>query len=155
MKKYFLSFSLIIILFSCAKERNSDNVFDFLVFGVYNGFCMENCSTLFKLENGALYEDDVNKIIGYQDVYFKSDPLPDSKFEKAKIAEKEIPDELLNTEETSFGCPGCLDQDILIIAFKKDGEVTEITIDPLDNELPENIKTYVKKVMEIIDVLKE
>lgn len=155
MKKYILSLSLIALLFSCAKERNNGNDLDFLVFGIYNGFCMENCSTLFKLENGALYEDDVNKIIGYQDVYFKNDPLPESKFEKAKIAEEEIPEDLINSAETSFGCPGCLDQDILLVVFKKDGKVTEITIDPYDNELPEYLEPYVKKVMDVIEILKE
>lgn len=157
MKRIIFSFIFgCLVVASCQKKEVAD--LDVFIFGIYNGFCIEGCSDIFKIEGGKLYKDNVNRIAGIEDLSFEDEPLDYSEYEFAMILKETLPDELLQIEDEEdrfIGCPGCVDQNIIMIAYEKDGEMVEFQIDTIEDQLPEYLRPYVSKVEEVVNFLKE
>ncbi len=144
-----------LILFSCTKDEFKLEENDYLIFGIYNGFCMGNCTSLFKIDNLQLLEDNMSTFVPGEELLFKEDPLSDSKYELAYTAFEEIPQELKNHMDKSFGCPGCVDQDIIYLQYFDGADTYEWQVDTDTDALPEFLVPYTKKIVEIVDQLKD
>ena len=152
MKKIFLLLGLSMFIWSCEKAAKLEND-EYLVFGKFNGFCASNCTTLFKIEGGKLYADDMDRYLPGDDLVFESDPLPAEKYEEALKLYQDIPDKLKETTEMSFGCPGCVDQDIILLRYFDGADKKEWQVDSDIESNPEYLQDYAAEVLEVIEKL--
>lgn len=152
MKKIFLGFFAIILLLSCNKD-NDDNdkiQFDYLIFGRINGECIgEICIEIFKITETSLFEDTLDSPVqGFEFV-----ALENAKFEQVKDLIDFFPRQLLNQNETVFGCPNCLDQGELFIQISKNGIIKTWSIDQFKNDVPSYLHNFMDKVNEKIAII--
>jgi hypothetical protein len=154
MKNSFLFLFAFALILSCEKaDKLEDN--EYFIFGVYNGYCSENCSTLFKIEDEKLFADDVDAYYPGQELKFKDVPLSSSKYDFAIDAFENIPERLLNGSEMSFGCPGCVDQDIILLVYF-DGSDEEIwTVDTDIDVLPDYLMSYAEEILTLVGELEK
>jgi hypothetical protein len=167
MKKIFVS-ALLSTLFaiSCKNEIIVENPTttcdllgndDYLIFGTNYGFCVGNCSSLFKLTSTSLFEDDIDRLEQDKAVTFKSTALSTAKVEIAKTACAQFPNDLNNEKDERIGCPDCHDQGTIYIELKKNGVVKKWYIDPDQNQstIPTYLQAYTKIVRDVVDQLKK
>ena len=141
------------MLISCAKDPIKLENEQFLIFGTYNGLCPGNCTSLFKLENGEVYADDFDFFQPTADFTFEETALEAEKYQIASQAYEELPEKLLAASEKSFGCPGCLDQEIIFLSYFDGAEHTDWQVDSDVDALPDYLKDYAVKIMEIVEAL--
>lgn len=154
MKTYnFLILGLILIsISSCSKDNDTQtNENYYLVFGHFYGECMgEECVETFKLTNTKLYEDR-NDIYGSTD--FNFDELGSDKFDQVKDLIFSVPDQLLNENDSTFGCPDCLDQGGLLIQYSKNGNLKTWRIDQIKDAVPSYLHDFMDEVNEKIALI--
>lgn len=125
---------------------------DYLVFGKYHGFCVGDCTVLYKLENDQLYADDLDHGIE-QPIPFMPTPMDMAKHALAKHLLSAFPNALLNTDKRTFGCPDCSDQGGYYVELKLDGEINIWNIDTFDADQSQIIIDYKQAIQEVLDQL--
>jgi len=154
--KNLLKFTFLLSLLwgSCTKEEFDGqlNAGEYLTFGKYHFECGGNCTNLFKIEKGQLFQDDLDWGL-LDEIPFQSVPLDNSKFEIAKILIEEFPNDLLESGKRKYGCPDCVDQGGFYVELKDGGERNIWLIDVLDDEQNQSIINYKLKIDEILKEL--
>lgn len=123
----------------------------YLTFGVFYGRCVEDCTTLFKIEEEKLYADAVFTRFTATDsiIPFQSEALSAAKYKIAKPLMTDFPMNLLQEESQVIGMPNVVDQGTVLLEYSK-GDVTERWyIDPNVNSLPAYLQAYITRVSEI------
>lgn len=143
VRRFLLIFSL--IAFSC----NADDTIDrnYLIFGKYAGFCLENCTQIFKIENRALFADTLQSYPGsnqpYQGSYI---PLTQFQFEQSKSLLDNIPDQILSLNDTVIGQPDAVDQGGYYIEIKTGNVHRYWLIDTDLSKVPEFMHDFLNMV---------
>ena len=153
MKKIFLGLITIGVLISCDKKDDEININDqnFLIFGHFYGECFgEGCVETFKLTNEKLFEDTIDDYSG-QNLEFIA--LENDKFEQIKNLVDFIPNQLLNQNETVFGCPDCADGGGLFIQYSENGTVKNWRIDQTKRNVPTYLHNFIDQVNEKIKLI--
>ena len=156
MKKllpFILLITLPIFQFSCEKfDGDLDDPGDYLIFGGYAFECGGNCTNLYQLKNGKLFQDNVDW--GLPDnIPFKNTPLDDSKYEIAKVLIDEFPADLLASDKRTYGCPDCGDQGGVYLELKDGRKKNTWLIDNWDDEQNQAIINYKLKIREVLQAL--
>ena len=126
---------------------------DYLIFGEYFGECIGNCVTLYKIEDGQLYLDDVD----YgppTEIPFLEAPLAPEKYEAARNIVDFFPNELLQSDRRRYGCPDCHDQGGIYLELFQEGQRHIWFIDPEDQEQSWAIINFKERLLLIYDELK-
>ncbi len=150
MKKIILRFLTIAVLLSCNNDYNEIEINEknFLIFGHFYGECIgEVCVETFKLTNKSLYEDTIDDYNG-QNMEFAE--LGNEKFVEVKNLTDFFPIQLLNQNETDFGCPDCADGGGLFIQYSENGNLNSWRIDQDKSNVPEYLHQFMDKVNEKI-----
>jgi len=153
MKKIFLGLITIGVLISCDKKDDEININDqnFLIFGHFYGECFgEGCVETFKLTNEKLFEDTIDDYSG-QNLEFIA--LENDKFEQIKNLVDFFPNQLLNQNETVFGCPDCDDGGGLFIQYSENGTVKNWRIDQTKRNVPTYLHNFIDQVNEKIKLI--
>ena len=110
----------------------------------------EECVETFKLTDDQLYEDKVDDYSGQQLVFI---PLDQSKFNKVRDLPKYLPEELLNSNQSVFGCPDCADGGGLFIQYYQNGQLKSWRIDQVKSNVPAYLHDFMDKVNEKIALI--
>ena len=131
---------------SCKKDAYLPTDADqYLIFGHYYGECFgEACVETFKLTHTALYEDTNDPYAGNGPFNFEK--LPDSQYVSAKHMFKQIPNELLEQPDSTFGCPDCADGGGLYIEYKKNNFIGKWRIDQYEGHVPAFLHPFIQEV---------
>ena len=145
MKNLFkvLSLLLLICAFSCADKEESIEIEDeVFIFGSYNGFCQGNCAHLFKYENGQVFRDEMDR---FDDSNFKfSSNAEADLLDAAYRLFNQFPELLKESDQETYGCPGCLDQSTLYVSIGDGEGVRSWRLDSIVQEdWPQELKDYV------------
>ena len=123
-----------------------------LIFGKFHGFCVgESCNEIYKLTSKNLYEDTKKKYITEEN--FKFEKLSKSKFEIAEHLLNEIPEELLDLENETIGCPDCADQGGYYIQFTEKEGTKTYKIDTFRDNVPMYLHGYLDQIDFILNEL--
>ncbi len=94
---------------SCDKDKGQNPAGDthYFIFGHFYGECAgEGCIETYKLENGRLYEDDLDNYPNFtKPIEAHWNELSQTKFEAVKDIEDEIPSELYQLPDHVLGMP--------------------------------------------------
>ncbi len=154
MKKTILGLLTIGILFACNKDDDSEiniNEQNFLIFGHFYGECFgEGCVETFKLTDKSLSEDTIDDYNG-QNMEFVE--LENETFEQVKNIMDFFPNQLLNQNETVFGCPDCADGGGLFIQYSENGNKKSWRIDQVKDNVPTYLHNFIDKVNEKIGLI--
>ena len=154
MKKTILGLLTIGILFACNKDDDSEiniNEQNFLIFGHFYGECFgEGCVETFKLTDKSLSEDTIDDYNG-QNMEFVE--LENETFEQVKNIMDFFPNQLLNQNETVFGCPDCADGGGLFIQYSENGNKKSWRIDQVKDNVPTYLHNFIDKVNEKIELI--
>jgi len=124
---------------------------NFLVFGHFYGECGgEDCVETFKLTRTTLYEDTNDNYVGIEFNFIK---LDNDKFNAVKDLVDFFPNELLTSNETTFGCPDCADGGGLFIQYSKNGTIRNWNIDQTKANVPSYLHSFIDKVNEKIQLI--
>lgn len=151
--KFCYAFAIVIVLlFSCKKEGEQNlNSSDYLVFGHFYGMCQgETRVETYKLTSTALYEDTEDSYSHYS---FNYEELSNTQFNEVKDLATLFPDALWDEEETTFGCPDCMDQGGIYVEYKKDGQLVNWLFDNVESNNPSYAGTFITEVKNKIDYL--
>ena len=154
MKNLAFVFIGMMFLFSCEKVEKLQGD-EYFIFGIYNGFCAKNCTTLFKLEGQKLFADDMDKHFPGNELKFEEVALSQEKYKLAEETFGLLPDKLLDAPEKSFGCPGCVDQDIILLIYFDGADIKEWTVDTDIDMLPDYLQDYAKQIKALVIMLVE
>jgi len=155
MKKVIFGLFTIGILFACSSDDDGIDINEqnFLVFGHFYGQCGgEECVETFKLTDKSLFEDAVDDYNG-QNMDFVE--LNNDLFEQVKNLTEFFPNQLLNQNETVFGCPDCADGGGLFIQYSENGKESSWRIDQVKDNVPEYLHEFMDKVNEKIALINE
>jgi len=129
------------------------------IFGVYRGFCMGDCAELYKIEGDALYADSTDRFYPFSDPYgtieFQPEALSQERYELAAELIEAVPQELLNSDEQTFGCPDCADQGGIYIEIKEGEDIQAWNIDYAEDNLPEFLVPFTQQVKAVIGDLRQ
>lgn len=150
-KIIFATFIIILILsVSCTKEK-LDNI-EYFAFGSATDFCLNNCADFFMIKDGNIYPDDMDHYNG-STLAFKTDALPNEKYNLVKNLIDRFPKYLINKPNKIFGCPDCADQGGIHIEIKENGQIIRWHIDTNISNTPTQIQDYVEDIEAIIEQL--
>lgn len=150
-------FGLIIIAaLGCDEEsgmRRLDPDVDQLIFGTYAGYCSgERCVEIFAVQKGKLYEDR-SDFYPASSSTFDFEQLSKNKYELVESIYRSIPNALLQSESTTFGCPDCTDGGGVFIQITAEGRTATFFIDNFKNKVPKYLHTLIDDVHEKVDLL--
>lgn len=145
--KYIFLFLIVIGAFtSCNKDKINEQ--NFLIFGHFYGMCVgEGCVETYKLTDVKLYEDIVDDYSG-QNLDFAA--LDSEQFELVNDLADYFPTQLLNENDTIFGCPDCADGGGLFIQHSYNGVLKSWRIDQVQNNVPSYLHDFIDQVNERI-----
>ncbi len=156
MRKILLNICLISILLSCSSDNDQSlhiNEQNYLIFGHAYGECLgESCVETFKLTHESLLEDVLDDY-NHQNMEFIE--LDNELYEQVKNIQDYFPNQLLNQNETIFGCPDCVDGGALFIQYSENGNIKSWTIDQDKSNVPEYLHIFMDKVNEKIALINE
>jgi len=142
------------LLFSCDKEDNNSE-FEY-IFGSYAGECFGNCANFYKLEDESLYADDMEYFThSLEEFTFKNSALEQSKYILAKEFYEDLPNELIESTEITFGIPDAYDQGGYFIVYIENNDTLFWNIDTNKEVLPEYLKNYIEKLEVLMPQLSE
>ena len=154
--RYFL-LGISLLLLSCQDKQVDPIVLedsDHLIFGRFVGRCLTpSCNPYYKLTNQQLYKDRIpyNNSGDNFDFVLQSN----SDFQKVKDLTNSLPQQLLSSSETTFGCPNCTDQGGFYVQYFKEGASPKTWyIDPYRDEIPSYLHNFIDEVEESIDLLR-
>ena len=158
MFKFLTVLTSVLFFAACADgDLNESGSDDFLIIGLTFGECGGDCAHLYKLEAGELYADmEATWWNPSDNPSFNSSSLDEADaLEEMEGLRATFPDYLLDTEETSFGCPDCGDWGALHVFMQVDGEVRYWTLDNAIESNPEEIQVWTKRMqMLLYDLIK-
>ena len=155
MNKSLLILLLGIILIACDKDDMGINLSEqnFLVFGHFYGECAgEWCVETFKLTDAKLFEDTIDDYSGQS---FDFVELDNALYEEVKDLEDFFPSELLDSNESVFGCPDCADGGGLFIQYSENGNVKSWRIDQAKNNVPDYLHSFMDEVNAKIELIND
>lgn len=141
------------IFCSCSNDDHEMyiNENNYLVFGHFYGECVgEGCVETFKLTNKSLFEDTMDDYNGQNMEFIELEP---SIYEQIKNLTDFFPNQLLNQNQTIFGCPDCADGGGLFIQYSENGNIKNWRIDQNKNNVPDYLHNFMDKVNEKIALL--
>jgi hypothetical protein len=141
----------LLFIISCSKD-NLDNL-DYFAFGNAFGMCQGNCATFFLIKDKSIYPDDMDYYLGNL-LKFKSEVLPDEKYNLAQELIDNFPDYLIKNPNKTFGCPDCADQGGIHIEIQEKGVIKRWHFDTTISNLPAEIQDYVQGISNLIEKLK-
>lgn len=154
-----LAYCLIVMLNSCEKENEIKLVdSDYIIFGYYYNMCAGNCIAFFKLEENKLSKDTRTQYPPlYPDGFYNGNfvPLSQHQFDEVKDLPDYFPTDLLKESGTVIGCPDCADAGGLYIEYNVKGVRKYWHIDKVKSEVPDKYHTFIDKVEEKIELLRE
>lgn len=129
---YSILMSFTFLFLSCNSDDDStpEKTIESLVFGKYSGECLENCFNVFKIDTEKIAKD--NTVNYYSnDFTFKSSFVYSKEvFEKYNSLLSDIPYELKNGTDKTYGCPDCVDQGGFYLRIQmSDGKIKKYNID--------------------------
>jgi hypothetical protein len=147
---FFLSFFA--ILFSC--EKTDVESHDQFIVGLSFGECIGDCEHFYKLSNGQLFADDCDFCQAPSGIIFQKENISEtSKIERIRDLEEQLPEVLLSSNETVFGCPDCGDWGAIhVLLIKEDSQKHYI----LDNNIegnPSELRAFALATRETIQFL--
>lgn len=154
--KLLLVLALLRLTINCSDDNAVNLPYDksYIVFGSYFGECVgEPCIEIFKIENGALYEDTADIYPTTQLYEGKFVQLPQTKYDMVKDIITKVPKQLLSDTNTVFGIPDAHDQGGLYLELKVNGERRFWMMDTFVNRLPEYLRTFANSLKEYINKL--
>lgn len=143
-----------ISLFISCNDSDQILVEETLIFGHFFGECVgERCVETFRLTRFDLAEDNVD---GYaSDGPFDFEVMPQEKFELVKNLISEIPSELLETDDQTFGCPDCGDWGGIYVSWITPISTQSWRIDMIQESIPEYLHDFVDKINESIVLISD
>jgi len=151
--KQILSISLIFISFACEKQSQL-SMPGKLVFGEAHGFCVGDCAHFFKLQDGKLLKDNIERYDGSEPSFHQA-ALSNVRYELAEKLLVNFPQYLVNHPNQTFGCPDCADQGGIHLYYNAGGEDMFWHIDTSIGGQPEEIREYVSQVTDVLEHLKQ
>jgi len=124
-----------------------------LIFGEAYGFCVGDCAHFYRLSNGNLYQDTIDRYME-ESPEFDDTPLTSAQYELAAPLLSGIPDYLLKNTNQTIGCPDCADQGGVHLFLTNESQSLFWHIDTFTENQPEEIRAYVSQVRSIIDQLR-
>ncbi len=140
----------------CQKDNIQPNLFGdnpVFIFGTSYGHCMGNCVNLYKIVDGKIYPDLLDRG-NPADATFSEMPLSDVDYQLALPVMAQFPEALWEAK-SPIGCPDCADQGAYFIQVEKEGEVFQWLIDRDEEKLPEYLKPYTKLMGKVVNDLRE
>ncbi|WP_250434520.1 hypothetical protein [Hanstruepera flava] len=151
--------AVFITLFSCNSDNDNDSKAvptgeNYLIFGHYafvHCNLEEACIDVFKLTDEKLFEDiiDDNRIEEFDFI-----ELDNELFELVNDLPDYFPEELLNSNETTFGCGTCVDANDYFVEYSHSGIVKSWWIEPDYGVTPEYLHEFIDKLTEKILLLR-
>ncbi len=142
-------FLLTVSLSGCRDDGPVSPGDEYIVFGSYYGECFgEACVEIFKLEDGVLYEDSLDRypsmnIMPYEGKFYrtKGDHIAD-----IRALLDSIPQAVLESPSALIGEPDAHDQGGLLLQVRVNGQLKYWLIDPDTLEAPVYMRTLVKQL---------
>lgn len=125
---------------------------DSVVWGIYCGECVGNCSTMRKIDSSSLNIDKSNKFFNSKpsNYLFKGTNEPKSEYEKYKwILEEPVPT-IIDKKFEIFGQPDAYDQCGYYISYSVDGCLYRVLIDP--DKVPKEMEVTIEKLFKKITI---
>ena len=153
MKNLLITCIAFLVLASCKKEQQKGLPpgTDSFSFGFAAGFCVGDCTRFYEVTGSKIFPDDMGLLI--RPLKFKTMPLDNNKYLFSKPLLENFPAYLLNNPNSTIGCPDCSDQGALYIEIKQGAVTTFWNIDTNENTQPEEIRTYMSQLRNVIDSL--
>ncbi len=150
MKNICFVLMLFLILSSCTEDNSELGLLDknYFIFGHTYGECEgEECVETFLISKGKIYEDVL-------DIYTKTEydfiALQNGSMEELIQLPSLLPNELINSDQETFGCPDCLDQGAIYIERSINGKKEHWWIDQDKNAIPAYLWPFANKVNQAI-----
>jgi hypothetical protein len=143
-----LVFSTLIV--SCDKDTVFPDTYEYFTFGEYYCECTGTCGVVYQIKDDAVFPS-IDSTCTPSQHEFGTSPLISSKYEIANALIDEFPEELLNSDENTYGCPDCADQGGYYIELKSSKITRSWRIDRDIDELPGFLKTYAQTIESTID----
>lgn len=146
------------MLFSCKKETTVKETkitgLEGIEFGISCGECSGDCATYYKFEQGKLYLDNVN--YGSNKPTYSNNAISDAtKIQVVKDLMSKIPSEFdAQADNSTYGCPDCLDQCGFFFSFQKNGVKKKFMIDTKKEKLPVWLQVFQQDITDTMDKLK-
>lgn len=141
------------ITISCSDDlAELENTEEFLIIGLTYGECGGDCSHLYKLEDGQIFQDTEATWWQGSDQPSFSDMALDNQtaLEELKTLSTTFPNYLTESTEEFFGCPDCGDWGALHVIIIEDGEERKWTLDNMIESNPEEIQAWTLKMQTLI-----
>jgi hypothetical protein len=128
---------------------------DYIIFGHFYGECMgEQCVEIYKLADNSLYEDSKDEYPLSNNAYNGIFQLLDnSLFEKVKDLRNHIPTELLEINSVFIGQPDAGDWGGIYFEIVTSGKKRYWLIDKMESNIPENLRPFVDKIENKIELI--
>ena len=150
-----------VALFTCLLNSGCDNNLEdcaesssepILVFGHFYGECFgERCVETFKLSDTKLFEDKIDNYGG--GVAFDFEERSEDLFDLVVDLRSAMPEQLLDEEDQTFGCPDCGDQGGIFIRWI-DGDSTQSwLVDTSPRNVPDYLHEYIVLIQEKISLI--
>lgn len=157
LMKYWVLFLIgLIFLASCdEKECCPPPEHDYLVFGVFRGFCSgPKCIAIFKLSDSMLLED-INDNYPSSNSFYEGnfESRSNEKFNEAKKLWSQFPKQFLSDSQRVFGIPDSHDQGGVYLEYKSHSSHNFWILDTSIERLPDAYKDYTQIVIETVDKL--
>src|SRR5690606_17264175 len=107
---------------------------------------------IFKLTDEGLFEDVSDSYLATE---FEFSPLGAEAFNVARDLQQALPAPLLNSTDSSFGCPDCADQGGLYIEISTNGERRSWRIDQDKSMVPGYLHFYMDKINQVIETINQ
>lgn len=161
MRHSFIFFTIsLVLLVACSNDDDQNDQINkgsetTLIFGKYAGFCIGDCFDVFKIDEGKLEEDRVVDFYTEDYTFNGSFTFSNAQYTAYKNILDEIPEELVNGANKTYGCPDCTDQGGYYIEIRfLDGSIKKYTIDT-DNtdDQSEALLIFKDKISKVINGL--
>ncbi len=157
MKSYYIFFLGIFLFFSCSNDDDQSGTRQgSLIFGTFAGECFGDCFDVFRIDNGKLQEDQVVDFFTQDYSFTSSFTFPELQFNLYKNILSEIPQELVDGSDKTYGCPDCADQGGFYFEIRtSDGATKKYIVDTNNTtDQSEEILVFKNKISEIIKNLR-
>ena len=124
-----------------------------LIFGTYYGFCFGDCADIYKIESGKIFADreiDNFYLVRDEELPFESDPRPEEDYDVAETLLESFPNRLFDEEEETLGIPDAHDQGGIYLEIRTPDRTQRWFLDTQTDRLPEYLRDYAQKVLEIV-----
>ena len=156
---YFAFFSVLLLpLTACEEDQLANHLQydEYLVFGNFAGLCMENCVHyyLLDMQNRSLYRinsqeyPSENKVLNLLNT--ERVKLPDEDFQLAKHLAEDLPIQITEETKQTIGCPDCVDQGGIYLAFSNNGQNYEYFIDTDKDATPAYLHDYTNELKTVL-----